>query len=78
MCLLLPKSFILLVFAFLQSSSPAQLSPWDGDWITDEGEMSFVVEGTELSGSFGNEGDVSGTAEGEMAEIQIGKEKRQL
>ena len=70
---------IAFALSVMASHLSAQESEWNGDWITDDGEMSFFVESGELTGSFGLEGDVSGSVDGNTAEIEYtsAKTKRQ-
>jgi len=58
-----------LVLVTLPSHLLAQISPWEGDWITDLGEMNLIVEGDEISGDLGANGSVIGTVDGDKAAI---------
>lgn len=64
---------ILLFFTFVQSSAIAQTSPWEGDWITDLGELNVIVEDGELSGSLKDK-DVDGVVDGN--ELKLNYENR--
>ena len=66
---------VLLVVATFQSAD-AQTSPWEGDWITDLGEMNLIVDGDEISGDLGIEGTVSGSVDGKKATIDYQQGKK--
>ena len=55
-------AFLLACIPF-SGSAVAQTSPLDGDWITDLGEFNITVEGDQLSGTFGPNGDLTGKVE---------------
>ena len=64
---------ILLFFGCIQSNAVAQLNNWEGNWITDFGELKITVDDGELSGTL-KDRDVDGTAEGKS--LKLNYEKR--
>lgn len=69
-------TFIVLLVVATFQSAVAQTSPWEGDWITDLGEMNLIVDGDEISGDLGIEGTVSGSVDGKKATIDYQQGKK--
>ncbi len=56
-----PLSMIGLVLLYCSTSVWAQDSPWTGQWVSEQGLMTIEVDGTSLSGSYGDGGTINGT-----------------
>ena len=67
---------IVILFLATRSGSAQELSPWDGDWITDFGQMSIAVEDGRIFGSLGQDGELSGTADAKGAELTYKSKKK--
>jgi predicted esterase len=71
---------MVLLFAILAMASHSalfgQTSPWEGDWITDLGEMSLMVDGEEVSGSLKDK-DITGTVKDGSVKLLYQTQKRQ-
>lgn len=57
-----------LVLVSASPSRAAEDGPWAGTWVTDEGALTLAQNGNDVSGSYGQGGQVVGTATGKQFE----------
>jgi len=58
------RNLIAISALALVSLAPPLAGPWEGEWVTDQGLMSLAQKGDEITGRYGDGGEIKGKAEG--------------
>lgn len=63
----------LLFVPFSWTSIRAQDSPWEGEWVSEQGLMTMNIDDVTLSGTYGDGGTITGTIADSVAELNYKK-----